>query len=178
MNSGHENFHENSIGTPLLASACLIGVVTTIIANSLVTNQIIFEAQERVKEDLNTARYVYTSKIQDIDQAIRWTVIRHVLKAALKQKNVSPIQTELEGLMAEEGKSRVYFLFRSQSDISSSLSLSSFSGSSSRPFFFNPFLRPEIRSHMMMTTIPMAKKLCVPIFDRKSEKCPGVSIIF
>ena len=102
-NSGYENYNENSIGTPLLAIACLIGVVTTIIVNSLVTNQIIFEAQERVKEDLNTARYVYTSKIQDIDQAIRWIAIRHVLKKALKQKNVSPIQTELEGLMGEEG---------------------------------------------------------------------------
>ncbi len=86
-----------------LAVACLIGVVTSIIVNSLITNQIIFEAQERVKEDLNTARYVYTSKIRDVDRTVRWTAIRHVLKKGLKEKNVSPIRNELEGLMVEEG---------------------------------------------------------------------------
>jgi two-component system NtrC family sensor kinase len=86
-----------------LAIACLIGVVTSIIVNSLIANQIIFEAQERVKEDLNTARYVYACKIRDVDRAIRWTSIRHVLKKGLKEKNVSPIRDELAGLMVEEG---------------------------------------------------------------------------
>ena len=94
---------KTQLGLLFLAIACLIGVVTSIIVNSLVTNQIIFEAQEMVKEDLNTARYVYTSKIRDIDQAIRWTAIRHVLKTGLKEKNISPIRNELEELMAEEG---------------------------------------------------------------------------
>ncbi len=86
-----------------MAIACLIGVVTSIIVNSLVSNQIIFEAQERVKEDLNTARYVYASKISDVDHAIHWTAIRHVLKKGLNEKNVSSVRNELEGLMAEEG---------------------------------------------------------------------------
>ena len=62
-----------------LAIACFIGVVTSLIVNSLITNQIIFEAQERVKEDLNTARWVYNSKIRDIDRTIRWTSVRHVV---------------------------------------------------------------------------------------------------
>lgn len=86
-----------------LAVACLIGVATSIIVNAIITGQIIFEAQERVKEDLNTARYVYASKVKDIDRTIRWTSIRHVLKKGLKEKDVSPIQNELAGLMAEEG---------------------------------------------------------------------------
>ncbi|MGD0918609.1 MAG: cache domain-containing protein [Thermodesulfobacteriota bacterium] len=86
-----------------LAMACFIGVVTSLIVNSIITNQIIYEAQERVKEDLNTARWVYTSKIKDIDRTIRWTSIRHVLKNGLKEKNISPIQDELTNLMAEEG---------------------------------------------------------------------------
>src|SRR3972149_1591901 len=86
-----------------LATACFIGVVTSIIVNSVITNQIIFEAQERVKEDLNTARWVYDSKIRDIEKTIRWASIRHVLKRALKEKDVSPIQKELSDLMAEEG---------------------------------------------------------------------------
>ena len=86
-----------------LAIACLIGVATSIIVNSIITSQIIFEAQERVKEDLNTARYVYTSKVREIDRTIRWTSIRHVLKKGLKEKNIFPIKNELAGLMAAEG---------------------------------------------------------------------------
>lgn len=86
-----------------LALACFMGVMTSLIVNSLITNQIINEAQERVKEDLNTARYVYNSKIRDIDRAIRWTSIRHVLKRGLKERNITPIRDELSDLMAEEG---------------------------------------------------------------------------
>ena len=85
-----------------LALACFIGVVTSIIVNSLITNQIIFEAQERVKEHLSTARWVYESKIRDIDRTIRWTSIRHVLKRGLKEKDISSIKNELLGLMTEE----------------------------------------------------------------------------
>jgi two-component system NtrC family sensor kinase len=86
-----------------LALACLIGVVTALIVNSIVTNQIIFEAQERVKEHLSSARWVYESKIRDIDKVIRWTSIRHVLKEGIKRKNVSPIKNEMLALMSEEG---------------------------------------------------------------------------
>jgi two-component system, NtrC family, sensor kinase len=100
---GMKMFTKTQLALIFLAVACLIGVVTSIIVNSLITNQIIFEAQERVKEDLNTARYVYTSKIRDIDRTIRWTAIRHVLKNGLKERDISPIRNELEGLMAEEG---------------------------------------------------------------------------
>ena len=96
-------FTKSQLALIFLAVACLIGVVTSLIVNSLITNQIIFEAQERVKEDLNTARYVYASKIREIDRTVRWTAIRHVLKKGLKEKNISPVRNELEGLMVEEG---------------------------------------------------------------------------
>lgn len=86
-----------------LAFACFMGVVTSLVVNSLITNQIINEAQERVKEDLNTARYVYASKVRDIDRVIRWTSIRHVLKKGLKERNISPLYEELASLMEEEG---------------------------------------------------------------------------
>jgi len=86
-----------------LALACFVGLVTILIVDSLITGQIINEAQERIKEDLNTARYVYTSKIRDIDRVIRWTSTRHVLKSGLKEKNISSIREELSALMVEEG---------------------------------------------------------------------------
>ncbi len=86
-----------------LAVACLIGVVTSIIVNFFITDQIIFEAQERVKEDLNTARYVYASRLKDVDRTVRWTSVRHAVKRGLKEKNISPIRHEVQELMAEEG---------------------------------------------------------------------------
>ena len=54
-----------------LALVCLIGVVCSLIANSIVTNHVIREAQETVKKDLNAARYVYTSRIRGINKTIR-----------------------------------------------------------------------------------------------------------
>ena len=86
-----------------LAVACLIGVITSIFVNHFITKQVISEAQERVKEDLNTARYVYASKVKDIDRTIHWTSIRHVLKRGLKEKNISPLRNELQELMVDEG---------------------------------------------------------------------------
>ncbi len=86
-----------------LALACLIGVIMSLVANSLVANQIIFEAQERVKEHLSTARWVYESKVRDIDRVICWTSIRHVLKRAMRDRNISPIRGELSELMVKEG---------------------------------------------------------------------------
>lgn len=85
-----------------MVTICLIALVSTLITNSIVANYIIHEVQERVKQDLNTARYVYGSKIRDIDRTIRWASIRHVLKDAIKRKNVSPIQREFMDLLVEE----------------------------------------------------------------------------
>jgi two-component system NtrC family sensor kinase len=93
---------KTKLALAFLAIACFIGVLTSYIVNSIITNQIISQAQEKVKEDLNTARWVYATKIRDIDRTIRWTSIRHVLKKGLKDKNISPLQHELSGLMEEE----------------------------------------------------------------------------
>lgn len=123
-------FTKTKLALIFLAIACLIGVVTSIIVNYLITNQIIFEAQERVKEDLNTARYVYTSKIREIDRVIHWTTTRHVLKRVLRDNDVSPIRDEMEKLMAEEGldfmtlvdrKGKVFYRFHNPQNSGDSL---------------------------------------------------------
>ncbi len=150
---------KSQLGLLFLAIACLIGVITSIVVNSLVTNQIIFEAQERVKEDLNTARYVYNSKIRDIHQAIRTTAIRHVLKAGLKQKNVSAIQNEFEGMMVEEGldfltlvdrKGVVVFRFHNPSVSGDSLLLD--------PFIKMALERKEISGTQVLSGDEMSKE--------------------
>ncbi len=95
-------FTKSQIALFFLAFACAIGVVTSFIINHLVTNQIIFEAQERVKEHLSTARWIYQSRIKEIDRIVHWTSIRHVLKNSVKQRSVSEIEEELLNLMKEE----------------------------------------------------------------------------
>lgn len=95
--------NKTKIALLFFAIACFIGVMTSLFVNSIVTNQIIAEAQERVKEDLNTARYVYSSKIREIDRTLRWNSIRHVLKKSLKDKNKKLFEEEFTSLMAEEG---------------------------------------------------------------------------
>jgi two-component system NtrC family sensor kinase len=83
-------------------TVCLIGLISALIANSIVTDHIIHEVQERVKQDLNAARYVYASRVRDIDRSIRWASIRHVLKDVIKKKNASPVHREFVDLMVGE----------------------------------------------------------------------------
>jgi len=49
-----------------LAVACFIGVVTSIIINSVITNQVYFEAQERVKEEEAPAFMLRMLEIESI----------------------------------------------------------------------------------------------------------------
>ncbi len=79
------------------------GVIIGLIVNSVITNRVIHETQERVKEALNTARWVYTSKLNDIDRTMRLTSIRYILKEALQKEKVLSIKDDMTGLMADQG---------------------------------------------------------------------------
>jgi len=79
------------------------GVIIGLIVNSVITNRVIHETQERVKEALNTARWVYNSKLSDIDRTIHLTSIRYILKGALQKEKVLSIKDDLTRLMTDEG---------------------------------------------------------------------------
>jgi len=79
------------------------GVIIGFIVNSIITNRVIYETQERVKESLNTARWVYTSKLNDIDRTIHLTSIRYILKEALKREKALSIKDDMTKLMTDEG---------------------------------------------------------------------------
>jgi two-component system, NtrC family, sensor kinase len=79
------------------------GVIIGFIVNSVITNRVIHETQERVTEALNTARWVYNSKLSDIDRTIRLTSIRYILKEALQREKVLSIKDDLTRLMTDEG---------------------------------------------------------------------------
>jgi two-component system NtrC family sensor kinase len=79
------------------------GVIIGFIVNSVITNRVMYETQERVKEALNTARWVYNSKLNDIDRTIRLTSTRYILREALKRQNVLSIKDDMTQLMTDEG---------------------------------------------------------------------------
>ena len=63
----------------------------------------IYETQERVKEALNGARWLYTAKISEIDRAIYLTSIRYILKGALKKEEALLIKDDMEKLIGDYG---------------------------------------------------------------------------
>jgi len=75
--------------------ALATGIIIGFIVNSVITNRVVYETQERVKEALNTARWVYDSKLNDIDRTIRLTSIRYVLREALKKEKAIFIKDDL-----------------------------------------------------------------------------------
>ena len=85
-----------------LAIALFTGVATALLVNSIISDRVIHETQERTREALNTARWVYASKISDIDRVIRLTSVRYVVRNAVKGKNPSFIEKDMSNLMAEE----------------------------------------------------------------------------
>jgi two-component system, NtrC family, sensor kinase len=85
-----------------LATALVTGVVTGLLVNSIISDRVIYETQERIREVLNTARWVYTSKIDEIDRVIRLTSVRYVVRNAVKEKKPSFIKRDMSNLMVEE----------------------------------------------------------------------------
>lgn len=71
--------------------------------NSVITNRVIYETQERVKEALNAARWLYEAKINDIDRTIHLTSIRYEVKRTLDTEKASRIKDDMKRLMAEYG---------------------------------------------------------------------------
>ncbi len=79
------------------------GILIGFIVNSVITNRVVHETQERVKEALNTARWVYSSKVNDIDRTIHLTSIRYILREALQSEKAVSVRDDLTRLMKDEG---------------------------------------------------------------------------
>lgn len=54
----------------------LSSLIFTIVGIQLINNRIIAEAQERVRNDLNTAREIYSDRLVHIEQAVEFTTVR------------------------------------------------------------------------------------------------------
>jgi len=98
-----ENYKKKRIALIFVLIGLFTGVIMAFIVNSVITNRVIHETQERVKEALNAARWVYISKLNDIDRAIHLTSIRYILKEALQKEKALLIKDDMIRLMDDEG---------------------------------------------------------------------------
>ena len=95
------------IATKLILSFLLIIVITsaifTVVGIQLINNRIVTEAQEKVGRDLNSAREIYLSKLNHINDVVRLTADRYYIKDALISGNVGSFAEELVRVKDSEG---------------------------------------------------------------------------
>ncbi len=93
----------NRIALSFVIVALSTGIIIGFIVNSVITHRVIYETQERVKEALNGARWLYTTKISEIDRAIYLTSLRYILRGALEKEKVFLIRGDMKRLIADYG---------------------------------------------------------------------------
>jgi two-component system NtrC family sensor kinase len=93
----------NRIVLSFVLVALCTGIIIGFIVNSVIARRVIGETQERVKEALNGAQWLYTARINEIDRAIYLTSIRYVLRGALKKESAFFIKDDMKRLIGDYG---------------------------------------------------------------------------
>ncbi|MDO9130055.1 MAG: hypothetical protein Q7U34_09335, partial [Anaerolineales bacterium] len=87
------------IATKLILSFLLIiilaSAIFTVAGIQLISNRIVAEAQEKVRHDLNSAREIYQSELEHINDVVRLTAGRFFLTDAMTAGNIDPATQEL-----------------------------------------------------------------------------------
>ncbi len=87
------------IAIRLILSFLLIIVMTnlifTVVGVQIISDRIVSEAQEMVGHDLNSAREIYSSKLNHINDVVRLTADRYYIKDALLSGNIAGFAEEL-----------------------------------------------------------------------------------
>lgn len=77
----------------LLATITLSGLLFTIVGVTTISTLIVNEAEERVRNDLNTARLIYSNKLDQVYQAAQFTAVRTFIGDILLQKDTAQTYT-------------------------------------------------------------------------------------
>lgn len=95
------------IATKLVLSFLLVIAIICsvfmVVGVQVIGNRIIEEAQEKVRNDLNTAREIYLSNLNHVDNIVRYTAGRFFLRDALISGNLSIAYAELVRIRETEG---------------------------------------------------------------------------
>ena len=95
------------IATKLILSFLLIiillSAIFTVAGIHLISNRIVAEAQDKVRHDLNSAREIYQSELEHINDVVRLTAGRFFLTDAMTAGNIDPATQELSRVRLREG---------------------------------------------------------------------------
>jgi two-component system NtrC family sensor kinase len=95
------------IATKLILSFLLIIVITstvfTVVGIQLISDRIVTEAQEKVGRDLNSAREIYLSKLNHLNDVVRLTADRSYIKDELISGDIGSFAEELVRVKVSEG---------------------------------------------------------------------------
>ncbi len=80
----------------------LYGVVATIVGVRLIGTGIINQAQDKVKNDLNSAREIYREEAENLKDIIRFTALRFFVKDGLSNNKVEMLKNGLEEVRKAE----------------------------------------------------------------------------
>jgi two-component system NtrC family sensor kinase len=86
-----------------LFAIVITSVVFIVVGVQLIGNRVLSEAQDRVRNDLNAAREIYLSELNQINDAVRFTADRFFLKDALLADDVEQAAAELVKIKEREG---------------------------------------------------------------------------
>lgn len=74
----------------------ITGLVATVIGVHLLGEGIIKQAQDKVREDLNSARHLYCDAIEDVEEVIHFTAVRFFVRDAILKNDIESLEIELE----------------------------------------------------------------------------------
>jgi len=106
VGSAHKGSFRIPIAIRLILSFLLIIVVTnlilTVVGARIIGNRIVAEAQEKVGRDLNSAREIYLSKLNHLNDVVRLTADRFYIKDALISGDIGKFAEELVRVKVSE----------------------------------------------------------------------------
>lgn len=98
---------KTSIAKELILSYTLIialtGAVSAAVGTRLISRRVMEETQEKVRNDLNTAREIYSSYLREVRTILHFTADRHTLRAAMASGNIRSELQKLRKIKEEEG---------------------------------------------------------------------------
>jgi two-component system NtrC family sensor kinase len=98
---------KTSIAKELIFSFAVIvtftGAISITIGMRLINRRVVEETQEKVRNDLNTAREIYVSYIGDVRDVIRFTADRYTIRRAMTSGSVRGEYQKLKNIKEEEG---------------------------------------------------------------------------
>jgi two-component system NtrC family sensor kinase len=80
----------------------LISLIFIVVGIQIISDRVLSEAQEKVRRDLNAAREIYLSKLNFVNDVVRFTADRFLIKEALLSGNLERATEELTRIRKSE----------------------------------------------------------------------------